>query len=171
MPLQGQSQPQRSRGREERKKERQLYVYQPAVPAAAAWLQVKAKLDLLQQICSLPFTHQVRHFEHDPGGRMGEWLFNFFSVLSLLQKCSRASAPGPSLKPSLTMLLSPSCRGAFSVVRRCVQKATGLEFASKIINTKKLSARGNDFHFFYPKLFDYYLAFSRSTFRFSKAGA
>jgi hypothetical protein len=33
-------------------------------------------------------------------------------------------------------------RGAFSVVRRCVQKATGLEFASKIINTKKLSARG-----------------------------
>ena len=33
-------------------------------------------------------------------------------------------------------------KGAFSVVRRCVQKATGLEFASKIINTKKLSARG-----------------------------
>ncbi|KAI5739606.1 hypothetical protein M8J77_021362 [Diaphorina citri] len=32
-------------------------------------------------------------------------------------------------------------RGAFSVVRRCVQKATGLEFAAKIINTKKLSAR------------------------------
>ncbi|KAJ8922299.1 hypothetical protein NQ315_004241, partial [Exocentrus adspersus] len=33
------------------------------------------------------------------------------------------------------------CRGAFSVVRRCVQKSTGLEFAAKIINTKKLSAR------------------------------
>jgi len=32
-------------------------------------------------------------------------------------------------------------KGAFSVVRRCVQKATGLEFAAKIINTKKLSAR------------------------------
>ncbi|XP_071542377.1 calcium/calmodulin-dependent protein kinase type II alpha chain isoform X15 [Panulirus ornatus] len=32
-------------------------------------------------------------------------------------------------------------RGAFSVVRRCVQKTTGLEFAAKIINTKKLSAR------------------------------
>ena len=35
-----------------------------------------------------------------------------------------------------------SYRGAFSVVRRCVQKNTGLEFAAKIINTKKLSARG-----------------------------
>ena len=33
-------------------------------------------------------------------------------------------------------------RGAFSIVRRCVQKSTGLEFAAKIINTKKLSARG-----------------------------
>uniref|UniRef100_A0A914WLU5 Protein kinase domain-containing protein n=1 Tax=Plectus sambesii TaxID=2011161 RepID=A0A914WLU5_9BILA len=33
-------------------------------------------------------------------------------------------------------------KGAFSVVRRCVQKLTGLEFAAKIINTKKLSSRG-----------------------------
>ncbi|KAF8765239.1 Calcium/calmodulin-dependent protein kinase like protein [Argiope bruennichi] len=32
-------------------------------------------------------------------------------------------------------------KGAFSIVRRCVQKNTGLEFAAKIINTKKLSAR------------------------------
>ncbi|XP_034937477.1 calcium/calmodulin-dependent protein kinase type II alpha chain isoform X17 [Chelonus insularis] len=32
-------------------------------------------------------------------------------------------------------------KGAFSVVRRCVQKSTGLEFAAKIINTKKLSQR------------------------------
>ncbi|KAK6171562.1 hypothetical protein SNE40_019722 [Patella caerulea] len=32
-------------------------------------------------------------------------------------------------------------KGAFSIVRRCVQKASGLEFAAKIINTKKLSAR------------------------------
>ncbi|OWF52097.1 calcium/calmodulin-dependent protein kinase type II delta chain-like isoform X8 [Mizuhopecten yessoensis] len=32
-------------------------------------------------------------------------------------------------------------KGAFSIVRRCVQKSTNLEFAAKIINTKKLSAR------------------------------
>ncbi|CAK9820868.1 Calcium/calmodulin-dependent protein kinase type II alpha chain [Anthophora plagiata] len=31
--------------------------------------------------------------------------------------------------------------GAFSVVRRCVQKSTGIEFAAKIINTKKLTSR------------------------------
>nr|XP_042141586.1 calcium/calmodulin-dependent protein kinase type II subunit beta isoform X7 [Peromyscus maniculatus bairdii] len=32
-------------------------------------------------------------------------------------------------------------RGAFSVVRRCVKLCTGHEYAAKIINTKKLSAR------------------------------
>ncbi|XP_055063547.2 calcium/calmodulin-dependent protein kinase type II subunit delta isoform X17 [Misgurnus anguillicaudatus] len=32
-------------------------------------------------------------------------------------------------------------KGAFSVVRRCVKLCTGQEFAAKIINTKKLSAR------------------------------
>lgn len=32
-------------------------------------------------------------------------------------------------------------KGAFSIVKRCVQRHTGLEFAAKIINTKKLSAR------------------------------
>lgn len=47
----------------------------------------------------------------------------------------------------LLLLLSPvSCllfpRGAFSVVRRCVKLCTGQEYAAKIINTKKLSARG-----------------------------
>uniref|UniRef100_A0A8C5U659 Protein kinase domain-containing protein n=1 Tax=Malurus cyaneus samueli TaxID=2593467 RepID=A0A8C5U659_9PASS len=31
--------------------------------------------------------------------------------------------------------------GAFSVVRRCVKLCTGHEYAAKIINTKKLSAR------------------------------
>jgi calcium/calmodulin-dependent protein kinase (CaM kinase) II len=37
--------------------------------------------------------------------------------------------------------LSRSARGAFSIVKRCVQKSTGLEFAAKIINTKKLTSR------------------------------
>uniref|UniRef100_H3AVR3 calcium/calmodulin-dependent protein kinase n=1 Tax=Latimeria chalumnae TaxID=7897 RepID=H3AVR3_LATCH len=32
-------------------------------------------------------------------------------------------------------------KGAFSVVRRCVKLSTGYEYAAKIINTKKLSAR------------------------------
>nr|XP_034312779.1 calcium/calmodulin-dependent protein kinase type II delta chain isoform X8 [Crassostrea gigas] len=32
-------------------------------------------------------------------------------------------------------------KGAFSIVKRCVQKTSGLEFAAKIINTRKLSAR------------------------------
>uniref|UniRef100_A0A452Q7L4 Protein kinase domain-containing protein n=1 Tax=Ursus americanus TaxID=9643 RepID=A0A452Q7L4_URSAM len=33
-------------------------------------------------------------------------------------------------------------KGAFSVVRRCMKIPTGQEYAAKIINTKKLSARG-----------------------------
>lgn len=37
-------------------------------------------------------------------------------------------------------------RGAFSVVRRCVKLCTGQEYAAKIINTKKLSARGKHVH-------------------------
>ncbi|CDQ88026.1 unnamed protein product [Oncorhynchus mykiss] len=32
-------------------------------------------------------------------------------------------------------------KGAFSVVRRCVKLCSGQEYAAKIINTKKLSAR------------------------------
>lgn len=32
-------------------------------------------------------------------------------------------------------------KGAFSIVKRCVQKTSGFEFAAKIINTRKLSAR------------------------------
>jgi len=43
------------------------------------------------------------------------------------------------------MLSNNIFRGAFSIVKRCVQRHTGLEFAAKIINTKKLSARGNTY--------------------------
>lgn len=42
----------------------------------------------------------------------------------------------------LSLRLLFSSRGAFSVVRRCVKLCTGQEYAAKIINTKKLSARG-----------------------------
>lgn len=35
-------------------------------------------------------------------------------------------------------------RGAFSIVRRCIQKSSGQEYAAKVINTKKLSARGEE---------------------------
>uniref|UniRef100_A0A8C4U511 calcium/calmodulin-dependent protein kinase n=1 Tax=Falco tinnunculus TaxID=100819 RepID=A0A8C4U511_FALTI len=37
--------------------------------------------------------------------------------------------------------LQRTSRGAFSVVRRCVKKSSSQEYAAKIINTKKLSAR------------------------------
>lgn len=48
------------------------------------------------------------------------------------------------LNNSTNLIFSPSLhRGAFSIVKRCVQKSTGLEFAAKIINTKKLTSRGN----------------------------
>lgn len=47
-----------------------------------------------------------------------------------------------STKSSTPAFASVFHRGAFSVVRRCVKLCTGQEYAAKIINTKKLSARG-----------------------------
>lgn len=46
------------------------------------------------------------------------------------------------LAPSHLLCLLCPPRGAFSVVRRCVKVLAGQEYAAKIINTKKLSARG-----------------------------
>lgn len=66
--------------------------------------------------------------------------------------CIRHSDQGGlMLTVLLTHLILPSPlfflpRGAFSVVRRCVKLCTGQEYAAKIINTKKLSARGEGEH-------------------------
>ena len=49
------------------------------------------------------------------------------------------------MREDAKMLSNNIFRGAFSIVKRCVQRHTGLEFAAKIINTKKLSARGNTY--------------------------
>ncbi|EDL09794.1 calcium/calmodulin-dependent protein kinase II alpha, isoform CRA_b [Mus musculus] len=48
-------------------------------------------------------------------------------------------------------------KGAFSVVRRCVKVLAGQEYAAKIINTKKLSARGG---FYSCHFWQYSLNFS-----------
>uniref|UniRef100_A0A8C4ZZ18 calcium/calmodulin-dependent protein kinase n=1 Tax=Gadus morhua TaxID=8049 RepID=A0A8C4ZZ18_GADMO len=45
---------------------------------------------------------------------------------------------------SCARLAESLATGAFSVVRRCVKLCTGQEYAAKIINTKKLSARGEN---------------------------
>lgn len=55
-------------------------------------------------------------------------------------------------------LIGSSCcvsRGAFSVVRRCVKVLSGQEYAAKIINTKKLSARGENLHQFMILIHDH----------------
>ena len=57
------------------------------------------------------------------------------SVVKMTQQPSSKFTDNYELKEELG-------KGAFSVVKRCVQRHTGLEFAAKIINTKKLSARG-----------------------------
>uniref|UniRef100_A0A4W3HX78 calcium/calmodulin-dependent protein kinase n=1 Tax=Callorhinchus milii TaxID=7868 RepID=A0A4W3HX78_CALMI len=47
----------------------------------------------------------------------------------------------PSVGPKQHSYCCVAFRGAFSVVRRCMKISTGQEYAAKIINTKKLSAR------------------------------
>lgn len=51
--------------------------------------------------------------------------------------------PAKKENKTLSIFLSfLTSRGAFSVVRRCMKISSGQEYAAKIINTKKLSARG-----------------------------
>uniref|UniRef100_A0A8C5RQP8 Protein kinase domain-containing protein n=1 Tax=Laticauda laticaudata TaxID=8630 RepID=A0A8C5RQP8_LATLA len=73
-------------------------------------------------------------------------------------RCQPERSPGGSLRSeaAAAMATTVTCtrftdeyqlyeeigKGAFSVVRRCVKLCTGHEYAAKIINTKKLSARG-----------------------------
>lgn len=52
-------------------------------------------------------------------------------------------------------------RGAFSIVRKCVHKINGMEFAAKIINTKKLSPRGTSKFLSFMQ----YLVYTMSTIR------
>ncbi|XP_033621172.1 calcium/calmodulin-dependent protein kinase type II subunit beta [Fukomys damarensis] len=59
------------------------------------------------------------------------WLHGAHSRRGLIGSLPHLSIPLPDFLP----------RGAFSVVRRCVKLCTGHEYAAKIINTKKLSAR------------------------------
>ena len=54
-------------------------------------------------------------------------------------KVNKERHPGPLLLHSFSSLL---CRGAFSIVRKVRHVTSGVDYAAKIINTKRLSARG-----------------------------
>uniref|UniRef100_A0AAV2J9U4 Protein kinase domain-containing protein n=1 Tax=Knipowitschia caucasica TaxID=637954 RepID=A0AAV2J9U4_KNICA len=53
----------------------------------------------------------------------------------------RMEERGGERRRGRSRILSVLCGGAFSIVRRCIKVHTGQEYAAKIINTKKLSAR------------------------------
>lgn len=123
-----------------------------------------------QQVCVLSITPQLPRSPQTTyeGGNEGAWAqagavvstplgvrgFDREEPSADLSACpSRCLSVPPSARRSALALqlfcsmesqLSPPSpyRGAFSVVRRCVKKTSTQEYAAKIINTKKLSARG-----------------------------
>uniref|UniRef100_A0A672SWX3 calcium/calmodulin-dependent protein kinase n=1 Tax=Sinocyclocheilus grahami TaxID=75366 RepID=A0A672SWX3_SINGR len=68
--------------------------------------------------------------------------FHFwYSALHAICSICSASGPRAHFFPHRLLFFPLFFRGAFSVVRRCVKISSGQEYAAKIINTKKLSAR------------------------------
>uniref|UniRef100_A0A6I8NAK1 calcium/calmodulin-dependent protein kinase n=1 Tax=Ornithorhynchus anatinus TaxID=9258 RepID=A0A6I8NAK1_ORNAN len=77
-----------------------------------------------------------------PGWRTLSWAPPDDEVLSWKSKIPSLASNGEAKRQQWTDLLYLRMKkGAFSVVRRCVKLCTGHEYAAKIINTKKLSAR------------------------------
>ncbi|XP_055714658.1 calcium/calmodulin-dependent protein kinase type II alpha chain isoform X3 [Phlebotomus papatasi] len=79
------------------------------------------------------------------GGASGEVFVKDFQVSPPINHASAAvamAAPAACTRFSDNYDIKEELgKGAFSIVKRCVQKSTGLEFAAKIINTKKLTSR------------------------------
>lgn len=95
----------------------------------------------------LPPPSLCRHSNHGTGNASRTFPGQFSLVLAVLLVDGR---PQLSICPPVHLCVCPVTdqflllcfRGAFSVVRRCVKVLSGQEYAAKIINTKKLSARG-----------------------------
>ena len=82
------------------------------------------------------------------GPQYGSWGSVPYVVLTLTQPPHVQELKSPSNNSQLVggcylcQLHYVFCRGAFSIVKRCVQKESGKQFAAKIINKKRLTARG-----------------------------
>lgn len=82
-------------------------------------------------VSSPQVSKQAFHETYELKEELGKWVFlnvDFDLVTTFILICS-------------TFICR---RGAFSIVRRCVHKETKVEYAAKIINTRKLSSRGRN---------------------------